>query len=103
MNPDDALDLQIQMYRQMTDEQRLKIALDLHELACNVASEGIRHQFPNADEAEIGRHLRERIMLENTRANDAERAVAMRRWSVKLDAAAVLGRLLDGTIKHKTT
>jgi hypothetical protein len=63
VNPEAALDLQIQMYRQMTGEQRLKIALDLHELACNVAREGIRHQFPNAGEPEVERRLRERIAL----------------------------------------
>ena len=71
MKPDDALDLQIQIYRQMTGEQRLKIALDLHELSCNVAREGIRHQFPNADKAEVERHLRERIAL--TRGNGVVR------------------------------
>ena len=48
-----ALDKQIERYRQMTGEQRLKIALDLHELSCNVTREGIRHQNPNADEAEV--------------------------------------------------
>jgi hypothetical protein len=47
----------------MTGEQRLKIALDLHELACNVAREGIRHQNPNADPAEVERLLRARIEL----------------------------------------
>jgi hypothetical protein len=63
MKPDAALDFQIEKYRQMTGEQRLKVALDLHELACNISREGIRHQFPTADEAEVERHLRERIRL----------------------------------------
>ena len=53
-----ALDKQIERYRQMTGEQRLKIALDLHEMSCNVARAGIRHQNPNADEAEVERLLR---------------------------------------------
>jgi hypothetical protein len=63
MKPEAALDFQISRYRQMTGEQRLKIALDLHELACNLSREGIRHQFPDADEAEVERRLRDRIRL----------------------------------------
>lgn len=47
----------------MTGEQRLKLGLDLHEFACNLSREGIRHQFPKADEAEVERRLRERIQL----------------------------------------
>ena len=63
MSPEAALDFQITKYRQMTGEQRLKLALDLHEFSCNVAREGIRHQFPNADEVEVEHRLRERILL----------------------------------------
>jgi hypothetical protein len=63
MNPDEALQRQIECYRRMTGEQRLKIALDLHALSCNVAREGIRNQFPDADEAEVERHLRRRLEL----------------------------------------
>jgi hypothetical protein len=63
MKPDAALAFQITKYRQMTGEQRLKLGLDLHEFACNLSREGIRHQFPEADEAEVERRLRERILL----------------------------------------
>ena len=55
---------QIKRDRQMTGKQRLKIALDLHELSCNVAREGIRRQHPNADAAEVERLLRLRIQSE---------------------------------------
>jgi len=48
----------------MTGEQRLKIALDLHELACDVAREGIRRKNPNASEKEVEVLLRQRIALE---------------------------------------
>lgn len=58
-----ALDKQIERYRQMTGEQRLKIALDLHELSCNVAREGIRRQHPNASEDEVEKLLRARLEL----------------------------------------
>lgn len=63
MTPQAALDFQIARYREMTGEQRLALALDLHELACDVAREGIRHHHPHADEAEVERLLRRRLEL----------------------------------------
>lgn len=63
MTPEAALDMQIERYRQMTGEQRLAIALGLHELACNVTREGIRRQHPEAGEAEVERLLRRRLEL----------------------------------------
>ncbi len=63
MNPQAALQRQIERYRQMTGEERLAIALRLHELSCNVAREGIRHQFPQATADEVERRLRERLTL----------------------------------------
>ena len=63
MTPEAALETQIERYRQMTGEQRLEIALRLHELSCNVAREGIRAQFPGVNEDEVERRLRERIRL----------------------------------------
>ena len=44
-----ALDKQIECYRRMTGEQRLAVALELHELSSEVAREGIRRQRPRAD------------------------------------------------------
>jgi len=63
MQQEAALDEQITRYRRMAPEQRLAIALDLHELACNIAREGIRHQNPGADDNEVERLLRERLRL----------------------------------------
>ena len=63
MSPDEATQRQIERYRAMTGEERLKIALDLHEFACNVAREGIRTQFPGAADDEVEQHLRRRIEL----------------------------------------
>jgi len=63
MDPRSALDEQIASYRRMTGEQRLGIALELHELACDVARAGIRARRPNADDAEVERQLRSRIAL----------------------------------------
>jgi len=63
MTPETALNRQIECYRRMTGQQRLQIALDLHALACDVAREGIRTQFPRAEEAEVERQLRRRLEL----------------------------------------
>lgn len=54
---------QIERYREMTGEQRLAIALELHEMSCDIAREGIRRQHPGADAAEVERWLRRRLEL----------------------------------------
>jgi hypothetical protein len=63
MTPASALHKQIELYRRMTGEERLTIALNLHELSCDIAREGIRHQNPNADAAEVERLLRRRLEI----------------------------------------
>jgi len=63
MTPEAALRRQIECYRRMTGEQRLKIALDLHALACDVAREGIRRQHPGATDEEVEQHLRCRLEM----------------------------------------
>jgi hypothetical protein len=63
VNPQAALELQIDKYRHMSGEQRLAIALDLHELACDIARAGIRAQHPQANAAEVERLLRGRLQL----------------------------------------
>ncbi len=63
MKPEAALQKQIENYRAMTGEERLKLALDLHELSCEIARDGIRHQHPEANPAEVEHLLRERIAL----------------------------------------
>lgn len=63
MTPEAALEAQIERYRQMTGEERLGIALRLHELSCDVAREGIRSQHPGISEAEVEQKLKARIQL----------------------------------------
>jgi hypothetical protein len=63
MNSEQAFHKQVELYRQMTGEQRLAIGFRLHELSCNIAREGIRHQHPNATPAQVEELLRERIRL----------------------------------------
>ena len=47
----------------MTGEERLAVALDLHEVSCDIAREGIRRQHPKADADEVERLLRQRLEL----------------------------------------
>ena len=63
MNAAAASGEQIKRYRSMTGEQRLALALELHELACDVAREGIRRQHPEASVEEVERLLRHRLVL----------------------------------------
>jgi len=63
MTPEAALNKQIERYRQMTGEERLAIALELHELSCEIARAGIRHDHPEADAAEVEGLLRQRLEL----------------------------------------
>jgi hypothetical protein len=67
MKAEAARDRQVECYRKMTGEERLTIALNLHELACDLAREGIRHQCPAADPAEVERQLRVRLELTRPR------------------------------------
>jgi hypothetical protein len=64
MNAEAALEKQIELYRKMTGPQRLQIALELHEMSCEVSRAGIRRQFPGASAAEVEEKLRARIALE---------------------------------------
>jgi len=63
MNAEHALAKQIELYRVMTGEQRLAIALRLHELSCNIAREGIRLQHPSATDLKVETLLAERLIL----------------------------------------
>ncbi len=54
---------QVEAARAMTTEQRILAGMSLFELACRVTADGIRHQFPNADDAEVARILEERLAL----------------------------------------
>ena len=63
MTAPEALRRQIEQYRRLTGEERLTIALNLHEIACDIAREGIRHANPAADSAEVERLLHRRLQL----------------------------------------
>jgi len=55
MTPEAALENQIERYRGMTGDERLQIALRMHELSCEVARDGIRAQNPDLDADEVER------------------------------------------------
>jgi len=61
MSPRDAADFQVQAYRRLTGEERLAIALRLHDLSCDIAREGIRRQHPGASEVQVNELLRARL------------------------------------------
>jgi hypothetical protein len=61
MSPEDALQKQIEAYRRMTPGQRLKIGLELHDLACELSRSGIRSQNPQASDADVEAELRRRL------------------------------------------
>jgi exonuclease VII small subunit len=61
MTPAAALEKQLELYRRMSGEERLETALRLHEFACDLAREGIRRLYPNAEEGRIEELLKERI------------------------------------------
>ena len=55
--------LQLEAYRRMTGEERLRIGLGLYEASVGIAREAIHGQFPNADDATIEEPLRQRIRV----------------------------------------
>ena len=63
MTPEAALKEQIERYRAMSGEERLRIALRLHEVSCEFARAGIRRQHPKADDAAVEQLLRQRLAL----------------------------------------
>jgi hypothetical protein len=63
MTPEAAVQVQIERYRSMSCEQRVAIALRLHELACEMSRLGIRRQHPDASIEEIEDLLRRRVEL----------------------------------------
>jgi hypothetical protein len=53
--------------RAMSGEEKLLAGLRLFEFDCEVMKAGIRHEYPDADEAEVLVRLRERFALRRRR------------------------------------
>jgi len=60
----------------MSDEQRMSIDLALKQRELEAQREEIRRQFPNADDAEIDRRFRLRMLAHHEEKTAAERAIA---------------------------
>lgn len=54
-------ELQLQRYREMTGEQRLRIGLGLFESSVEIARQAVRDRFPDADPEEVEERLQRRI------------------------------------------
>jgi hypothetical protein len=90
-----------------TGEERLAIALRLHELSCNVAREGIRHQHPNAG------LVWNKMTPSDRQLGDAAGVVAvqsgkldtmyLKEWSESLGVKEELNKFLSGQIRPKRT
>ncbi|AMV31587.1 hypothetical protein VN12_05670 [Pirellula sp. SH-Sr6A] len=63
MDPSTATKLQIEAYQRMSGEERLQIALNLHELSCGVCRESIRASSANLTSEEVEAQLRQRIRV----------------------------------------
>jgi hypothetical protein len=79
--------LQLEAYRQMTGEERLRIGLGLYEASLAIARKAIRNRFPDADDAFVEEKLRERIRLGYE--IDAAREGNVRRWWAAHDAGGL--------------
>ena len=54
-------ELQLQRYREMTGEQRLRIGLVLFESSVEIARQAVRDRFPDADPEEVEERVQRRI------------------------------------------
>lgn len=58
---DESFFQQVERARRMTGEERFREGLALCNRAFQLMQDGIRHQFPDASQAEVTRLLRERL------------------------------------------
>jgi hypothetical protein len=49
--------------REMSPEEKLMDGPRLFNLACKIVADGIRHQYPDADEQQVQKLLAERVAL----------------------------------------
>lgn len=54
---------QMEHYRRMSGEERLRIGLGLFESSVNIAREAVRNQFPDADERTVEQKVQQRIHI----------------------------------------
>lgn len=57
-----AQDIQDEIFRKMSLEERLKIALNLSKMAAKIAESNIKNEYPKADKEFLKKKLLERII-----------------------------------------
>jgi hypothetical protein len=63
MTPEEGLRKQIELYRQMTPQQRLQISFELYELSRTLVRQGVRHQHPDWDSQQVEQEVNRRFRL----------------------------------------
>jgi len=61
MTPEQAERMQVEIYRKMGEEGRLKIAFELYELARNAIKEMFKEENPGISEEELNKKVAERL------------------------------------------
>jgi hypothetical protein len=60
---DEGLRKQIEAYRRMRPEERVRVGFELYEMARALARAGIRHQHPEWDDEQVQREVVRRFRL----------------------------------------
>ncbi len=63
MTPDEGLRKQIEAYRRMRPEERLRVGFELYDMARALARAGVRYQHPDWDEERVQREVARRFRL----------------------------------------
>ena len=70
MKPEKARVYQIEIYRQMSGNQKLEIAFQLYEMACNLIRQSIHTENPELSSDKV-----EKLLAERMRKNDPARSL----------------------------
>jgi hypothetical protein len=63
MTPDEGLQKQIDCYRRMTPEERVRIGFELYDLSRTLTRQGIRHQHPDWPAEQVEEEVNRRFRL----------------------------------------
>jgi hypothetical protein len=63
VTPDEGLRKQIEVYRRMLPQERLRVGFELYEMARALARAGVRHQHPEWDDGQVQREVSRRFRL----------------------------------------
>ena len=69
MIPEQAEKIQIEIYRKMSGEQKLRIAFELYEIARKIVKQRIKEGNPLLSESELNKKVAERMNASNTGRN----------------------------------